>query len=67
MKERGEFRLNFSKLQGNEDVENYGGFDPLDLEFIEEVDMNVPGYDKGGHMLRSMANSPNHRKHWRKR
>lgn len=66
MKERGNFRPELSKLHANEDVESYGGFDPLDLEFMEEEHMNVPGYDKGGHMLRSIANSPNHLKHWRK-
>lgn len=26
----------------------------------------VPSFDKGGHMLRSLANSPVHRKHWAK-
>lgn len=33
---------------------------------IYEIIDTVPYFDKGGHKESSLANQPNHRKHWKK-
>lgn len=50
-----------------EDLDACGGYDPLDWEWGQQDDSNLPSYDKGGHKLRSLAHSANHYNHWKKR
>jgi hypothetical protein len=55
-----------SKKQ-KEEAEKLGGTDFDDWwEFKEKNKGNKPSCDKGGHKERSIANQPDHLKHWKK-
>lgn len=45
--------------------EELGGSDIDDWREYEMED-TIPSFDKGGHKERSIANDPNHLKHWKK-
>jgi len=59
-------KTDISKKQ-REEAEKLGGTDIDDwLEFEEKNKGNKTSCDKGGHKERSIANQPNHSKHWKK-
>jgi hypothetical protein len=55
-----ESQISQSSIQ---ELEQFGGYDPKDLEQKPDPqNPNLPYPDKGGHQQRSLVNQPNHSK-----